>query len=77
MIFLEGSGKTTLLNVAGGYSKAMRGTVTLNGQDIKSMLRSGVSYVMQNEVFFPNLTLRETITVSWFLCALCITAFVD
>ena len=58
-----GAGKTTLLNIISGYGKPSRGSVTIYGQRMNDKLRRRVSYVMQNDVFFPNLTLRETLTV--------------
>lgn len=60
---LTGSGKTTLLNVVGGYTKPADGSIMLYGQKMSDMIRRKISYVMQSDVFFPNLTLRETLTV--------------
>lgn len=65
-----GSGKTTLLNTLAGHVKKTSGTVTLNGHKITKKNRRKMSYVLQADIFFPNLTLRETIRVRCFVLTL-------
>jgi len=63
-VILAGAGKSTLLNTLTGRITAKSGHVTLNGQPIRRQLRRKISYVVQQDVFYPILTLRETLTVS-------------
>ena len=58
-----GAGKSTLLNTLTGRITATSGHVTLNGQPIRRQLRRKISYVVQHDVFYPLLTLRETLNV--------------
>jgi len=58
-----GAGKSTLLNTLTGRIAATSGHVTLNGQPIRRQLRRKISYVVQQDVFYPLLTLRETLNV--------------
>lgn len=76
----SGSGKTTLLNVlAGRVQKAsnisIHGTVTINGQPMPSVKdndgNSGngvasvpIAYVSQEDLFFSQLTVRETLDIA-------------
>lgn len=56
-----GSGKTTLLNVISGRLKATSGEVTLNGEPFSKRLRRKLAFVQQQDVFFSQLTLYETL----------------
>ena len=58
-----GSGKTTLLNCLAGYTELGSGSTTLHGRKMSKRVRRQVSYVLQADIFFPNLTLRETLRV--------------
>jgi len=71
-----GAGKSTLLNTLTGRITAKSGHVTLNGQPIRRQLRRKISYVVQQDVFYPILTLRETLTVSLLTYLLCTGAFI-
>ena len=62
-----GSGKTTLINTLAGRTRINSGSITLNGQKMSRKLKRKVSYVLQEDLFFANLTLRETLRVSGLL----------
>uniref|UniRef100_F6SUP0 ABC transporter domain-containing protein n=1 Tax=Ciona intestinalis TaxID=7719 RepID=F6SUP0_CIOIN len=57
----SGSGKTTLLNVLGGRIKCSRCQATIGGQPLTKRTRRNISYVLQQDIFFPNLTLQQTL----------------
>ncbi|KAL5491029.1 hypothetical protein EMCRGX_G016243 [Ephydatia muelleri] len=60
----SGSGKTTLINALAGRTRITSGAITLNGQKMSRKLKRKVSYVLQEDLFFANLTLRETLRYS-------------
>ena len=64
--FSSGSGKTTLINFLAGHKVGDRqsGDILLNGQRLNKRLRRKICYVRQEDIFFDNLTLKETLTVS-------------
>jgi len=55
----SGSGKTTLLNSIAGRQKLAGGKITLNGQSQLKAMKRHVAYVLQDEVFFGSLTVRQ------------------
>ena len=64
----SGSGKTTLLNVLGGRALAnMTGEMFMNGRPYSKSMRKTIAYVMQEDIFFMNLTVHEQLT---FTCQL-------
>ncbi|XP_027350659.1 ABC transporter G family member 22 isoform X2 [Abrus precatorius] len=60
----SGSGKTSLLNLLGGrLSQPMiGGSITYNDQPYSKFLKSRIGFVTQDDVLFPHLTVRETLT---------------
>ncbi|ESQ44944.1 hypothetical protein EUTSA_v10010159mg [Eutrema salsugineum] len=59
----SGAGKSTLIDALAGRLNSLRGSVTLNGEKIlKSRLLKVISaYVMQDDLLFPMLTVKETL----------------
>nr|XP_043638068.1 ABC transporter G family member 22-like isoform X2 [Erigeron canadensis] len=60
----SGSGKTTLLSLLGGRltKPAQGGSITYNDQPYSKLLKSRIGFVTQDDVLFPHLTVKETIT---------------
>ena len=52
-----------MLNTLAGRQPITQGKVTLNGAKLNKDLKRKISYVLQEDVFFSNLTLRETLLV--------------
>jgi ABC-type multidrug transport system ATPase subunit len=61
--FDTGGGKTTLLNTLAGREVMESGEVTYNGVALNKSMKHKLSYVLQEDAFFSNLTLRETLSV--------------
>ncbi|RLN28227.1 ABC transporter G family member 16-like [Panicum miliaceum] len=60
----SGSGKSTLVDALAGRiaRESLRGTVTLNGEPLHGRrLRAISAYVMQDDLLYPMLTVRETL----------------
>lgn len=64
-----GSGKTTLLNVlARRTKKNVTGEILVNGETIPgNRFKRRMAYVLQEDIFFPHLTVRETVTYAAYL----------
>ncbi|KAL7092326.1 hypothetical protein ACP275_12G159300 [Erythranthe tilingii] len=60
----SGSGKTTLLSLLGGRvnQPGHGGSVTYNDQPFSKSLKSRIGFVTQDDVLFPHLTVKETLT---------------
>ncbi|OAY85537.1 ABC transporter G family member 16 [Ananas comosus] len=61
----SGSGKSTLIDALANRiaKESLRGSVTLNGEQIDGRLFKVISaYVMQDDLLYPMLTVRETLT---------------
>uniref|UniRef100_A0A803LHR4 ABC transporter domain-containing protein n=1 Tax=Chenopodium quinoa TaxID=63459 RepID=A0A803LHR4_CHEQI len=62
MIGPSGGGKTTLLNLLSGRVKYNSGTITYNNLPYTKSLKRKIGFVMQDDVAFPHLTVKETLT---------------
>ncbi|XP_004292538.1 PREDICTED: ABC transporter G family member 22-like [Fragaria vesca subsp. vesca] len=58
----SGGGKTTLLNLLSGRTKLNSGSITYNDQPYTKSLKHRIGYVMQDDLLFPHLTVKETLT---------------
>ena len=63
MLGPSGSGKTTLLKVLGSRLKGAKvgGTVLYNEQPYSTFVKRRMGFVTQDDVLFPNLTVKETL----------------
>lgn len=69
-LIIIGSGKSSLLNCLSGRHQLlgnakMSGKVTFNGRPMTSKNKHLLSYVMQDDIFFPELTVIETMRVKF------------
>ncbi len=63
-----GSGKTTLLNVLARRVKTgVTGQVLINGHKPTRRMKRQTAYVLQDDIFFSNLTVRETLNYTAYL----------
>ena len=55
----SGSGKTTLLDCLSNRGFITEGTITLNGEPVQKKHKRMIAYVMQEDIFFEHLTVRD------------------
>ncbi|KAF0711697.1 hypothetical protein As57867_005121, partial [Aphanomyces stellatus] len=55
----SGAGKSSMLDVISGRNKNFTGSVTVNGQKWTKQMSRYASYVMQDDVFYATLTVKE------------------
>ena len=71
IIGANGAGKSTLMWTLVGLLKPKTGTITFNGQPIKPIphqaVASGIALVPERRRLFPNLTVRENLTLGGYL----------
>jgi osmoprotectant transport system ATP-binding protein len=64
----SGSGKTTLLRLANRLIEADTGTITVEGEDVRSVdpiqLRRRIGYVFQSGGLFPHMSVAENIGIT-------------
>src|SRR5216683_1297326 len=64
----SGSGKTTLLRLANRLIDADRGTIAVEGADVRTLdpvgLRRRIGYVFQSGALFPHLTVAANIGIT-------------
>ncbi|XP_054798832.1 ABC transporter G family member 22-like [Prosopis cineraria] len=58
----SGGGKTTLLNILSGRTRFNSGSITYNDRPYTKSLKKRIGYVTQDDVVFPHLTVKETLT---------------
>ncbi|MDE6868476.1 MAG: ABC transporter ATP-binding protein [Clostridia bacterium] len=72
----SGAGKTTLLNLLGGMDNATGGEIILDGNDVTSLDKRGLTLYRRNDVGFvfqfynlmPNLTALENVEIAVEIC---------
>lgn len=57
----SGAGKTSLLNTLAGRQPITSGAITLNNSPLTKDIKRKISYVLQQDVFFETLSLRDTL----------------
>lgn len=72
----SGAGKTTLLNLLGGMDAATEGQIVLDGKEVTSLNKRGLTEYRRNDVGFvfqfynlmPNLTALENVEIAVEIC---------
>ncbi|PNX74320.1 ABC transporter G family member 9-like protein, partial [Trifolium pratense] len=63
----SGSGKSTLINALGGKlndSNITKGTITYNGKPLSKSVKQNLGFVAQHDIFYPHLSVNETLVFS-------------
>ncbi|WJX46201.1 hypothetical protein P8452_33023 [Trifolium repens] len=63
----SGSGKSTLINALGGKlnsSNITKGTITYNGKPLSKSVKQNLGFVAQHDIFYPHLSVYETLVFS-------------
>jgi ABC-type multidrug transport system ATPase subunit len=55
----SGAGKSSLLDCIAGRNKQVEGVVAVNGQPWSKAISRHASYVMQDDLFYPTITVKE------------------
>ncbi|KAF1325624.1 Atp-binding protein, partial [Globisporangium splendens] len=55
----SGAGKSSLLDCISGRNKDIEGSITVNGQPWSKKMKRLASYVMQDDLFYQTITVRE------------------
>ncbi|TKY59312.1 ABC transporter G family member 9 [Spatholobus suberectus] len=66
----SGCGKTTLLTALGGRLNhgITRGSITYNDKPLSKSVKQNLGFVAQHDVFYPPLSVSETLVFSALLC---------
>lgn len=72
VIGANGAGKTTLLRVLSGMLPAQRGSILMEGRDLRAMaphriLEAGVAHVPENRRLFPRLSVEQNLRMGAFI----------
>ncbi|KAH9321177.1 hypothetical protein KI387_015816, partial [Taxus chinensis] len=63
MLGPSGSGKTTLLSALGGrLNGKISGKILFNGEQLSKSMKRKIGFVSQDDVLYPHLTVKETLT---------------
>ena len=71
----NGAGKSTVLHSIYGFTRIIRGSITVDGKDVTALspnakLRdAGVAYILQDNSVFPNMTVEENLWMGGYLMA--------
>ncbi|XP_064092394.1 uncharacterized protein LOC135205559 [Macrobrachium nipponense] len=57
----SGSGKTSLLNVISGRLRPTSGSISVNGVPLSKRHKRQICYVLQQDIFYTDITLRQTL----------------
>ncbi len=68
----NGAGKTTLMRVVSGLIRPMRGSITMQGQDVLAtavhrIVGLGIAHVPENRRLFPRLSVEDNLKMGAFL----------
>ena len=72
IIGANGAGKTTLLRVISGMLPAQRGSILMEGRDLRALaphriLETGIAHVPENRRLFPGLSVEQNLRMGAFI----------